>query len=236
MRQRKTFQALAAVAVCAGLVSAAMAEGTATVKATVKKGGERCKRTVVKMDADPYCAKAHEKKVGSETCIVSKDGEVKNAIVYVKDGLGDASFPVPEETKTLDQQGCMYVPHVMTVQTEQKVVIKNSDETLHNIHSFAEKQRQFNFAQPQKDMTKEVTFSRPEFVKVKCDVHPWMSAIVGVFNHPFHNVTAEDGTTRLEKLPAGEYTIAVWHEELGELEQKVTIADGETKEITFELP
>jgi hypothetical protein len=83
-------------------------------------------------------------------------------------------------------------------------------------------------------MTQEVSFSREEFVHVKCDVHPWMSAFVGVFKHPFHAVTEKDGTASIAKLPAGEYTIGIWHEELGEQEQKITVADGETKELSFE--
>jgi plastocyanin len=209
------------------------------LKATVKKDGERPKRTVVQMDADPNCVKANTgddgkaKKVGSQEAVVSKDGQVMNAVVYVKDGLGDATFPVPEKQVEIDQQGCMYHPHVLSVQVDQTIIVRNSDDTLHNIHSFAEKQRAFNFAQPQKGMTREVTFKQPEFVKVKCDVHPWMSAYVAVFTHPFHTVTDKDGVGSIADLPPGEYTIGVWHEEFGEKEQKVTIAEGQTAEIEF---
>lgn len=211
------------------LPDAVMAGGT--LKAHVRKDGERCKRTVVQMDADQFCAKAHDKKVGSETCIVSKEGDVMYAIVYVKDGLGDQTFEPPADKAVFDQHGCMYVPHVLTVQAGQTIIIRNSDATLHNIHSFAEKQKAFNFAQPTQGAEKEVSFTQPEFVKVKCDVHPWMSAHVGVFAHPFHAVTAKEGACEIANLPAGEYTIAAWHEELGEIEQKVTITEGQTAEV-----
>lgn len=205
------------------------------LKAHVKKDGERCKRTVVKMDADQYCAKAHESKVGSENCIVSKDGNVMYAVVYVKDGLGDQKFDPPADKAVLDQHGCMYIPHVLSVQVGQTMIVRNSDDTLHNIHSFAEKQRPFNFAQPTKGSEKEVSFTRPEFVKVRCDVHPWMHAIVAVFDNPFHAVTDKEGACEIADLPPGEYTIGMWHEELGELEQKVTIAEGETAEVEFAI-
>ncbi len=209
------------------------------VKATAKFDGERPKRSVLKMDADQYCATANKKKdgspkkVGSEQAIVSKSGMVKNVIVYVKDGLGDAKFDTPAEQAELNQQGCMYKPHVLSLQTGQPMLIKNSDSTLHNIHSFAEKQRGFNFAQPKKGDEKEVKFARPEIVKVKCDVHPWMSAHIGVFDHPFHAVTGKKGTCDINDLPAGEYTLVAWHETFGEMEQKVTVADGAAVEVEF---
>ncbi|MCA9251771.1 MAG: hypothetical protein KDA54_11615 [Phycisphaerales bacterium] len=228
----KTFAAkLGALALVAMIAQPVLAGGG--VKATAKFDGERPKRTVLKMDADQYCAKANEKKVGSEEAIVSKEGMVKNVIVYVKDGLGDAEFEVPTEKAELNQQGCMYHPHVQALQAKQPMIVKNSDATLHNIHSFAEKQKAFNFAQPKQGDEKEVTFSRPEIVKVKCDVHPWMSAYIGVFDHPFHAVTEKDGTCELADLPPGEYTLAAWHETFGEVEQKVTVADGEAAEVEF---
>ena len=185
------------------------------------------------MDADQYCAKANEKKVGSEEALVSKEGMVTNVIVYVKEGLGEAEFETPSEQAELNQQGCMYHPHVQSVQTKQPMIVKNSDATLHNIHSFAEKQKAFNFAQPKQGDEKEVSFAREEIVKVKCDVHPWMSAYVGVFAHPFHAVTDKDGNCEVANLPAGEYTVAAWHETFGEVEQKVTVAEGETAAVEF---
>lgn len=229
----------AAVAAVAMQLAVPAAWAAGTLKVTVKKGGERPKRIVLDMAADPNCVKAHTeadgtvKKVGSENAVVSKEGQVMNAIAYVKDGLGDAEFKAPEEKVVIDQHGCMYVPHVLTVMIGQTVTVRNSDETLHNIHSFAQKQRAFNFAQPQKGMEKDVDFQREEFVPVKCDVHPWMSAFIGVFKHPFHAVTDKTGAASIKELPAGEYTIGVWHEEFGELEQKVTIKDGEEAAVEF---
>lgn len=222
--------ALAAAGLVGVLTSQALAGGT--VKASATFEGEKPKRTVIKMEADAYCNKANEKKVGSEDYLI-KDDKIKNVVIYVKDGLGEATFETPTDKKTLDQVGCMYTPHVMTVQTGQTIEIKNSDDTLHNIHSLPKKQREFNFAQPKKGDTKEVDFKRDEIVKIKCDVHPWMSAYVAVFAHPFHAVTDEEGAATIDNLPPGEYTFAAWHEELGEVEQKGTVVEGEALELTF---
>ena len=215
--------------------ASALAGGS--IKATVTfDGDKRPRRRVIKMDADAYCKGAHKKKVGTQDYLISKKTKaIKNVVVYVKDGLGDATFEVPAEKKTINQTGCMYDPHVLTIQVGQTLVIKNSDDTLHNIHSFARKQRPFNFAQPKKGDTREVQFKRNEFVPVKCDVHPWMSAYIGVFKHPFSAVTAKDGTCTIENLKPGEYTLAAWHEELGEVTQKVTVEEGKTTEVEFAL-
>jgi len=217
------------------IAQSALAGGS--VKATATFGGdERPRRTVVKMDADAFCKNAHKGKIGTEDYLIDKESKaVKNVIVYLKDGLGDAEFEPPAEKKELDQQGCMYIPHVQTIQVGQTLTIKNNDDTLHNIHSFPEKQRPFNFAQPKKGDTRDEVFKREEIIKVKCDVHPWMSAYIGVFGNPFNGVTEEDGTVTIEDVPAGKYTFAAWHEELGEVTQEVTVEDGKTAEVEFSL-
>lgn len=219
------------------MLIAASAHAGGSVKATAKFGGdERPRRTVVKMDADAFCKGAHSGKIGTEDYVIDKDsGAITNVMVYIKDGLGDATFEPPADKKELDQQGCMYIPHVMTIQVGQTLTIKNNDDTLHNIHSFPEKQRPFNFAQPKKGDTKDEVFKREEIVKVKCDVHPWMSAYIGVFNSPHHGVTDKDGTVTIEDVPAGKYTFAAWHEELGEVTQEVTVEDGKAAEVEFTL-
>ena len=107
------------------------------------------------------------------------------------------------------------------------VIIKNSDSIAHNIHALPKKSQEFNFAQTKQGEEAKKSFASPEIVKVKCDIHGWMGCVVGVFNHPFFAVTKEDGTFEIKGLPAGTYTIELWHEQLGTQTQSVTV-DGQT--------
>lgn len=184
----------------------------------------------LQMGADPVCQKAHKSPVLSEEVVVNKNGTLKNVMVYVKDGLKTRKFDAPVAKAEFDQIGCVYTPHVLGVQTNQEVVIINSDPTLHNVHALAKKNQEFNIAQPVKGMKTTKKFDKAEIFKVKCDVHAWMGAWIGVFEHPFFAVTGDDGSFTLKGLPAGEYTVEAWHEKYGTQTGKVKVeATGEAK-------
>jgi len=209
------------------------AGGGAVISGSVNFKGKSPKRTVLKMDADAHCKAAHSgKPVGSETVIVNKNNTLRNVIVYVKEGLS-GNFQAPAEKPVIDQNGCMYKPHVLTCMVKQPVIVRNSDETLHNIHGLPRKNAEFNFGQPRAKMEKEMSFTKEEIFRVKCDVHPWMAAWVGVFKHPFHDVTGGKGAYELKGLPPGKYVIAAWHEKYGEVTETVTV--GTDKEAKFDF-
>ena len=128
----------------------------------------------------------------------------------------------------IDQTGCLYVPHVLGIQAGQTLQIRNSDETLHNIHAMPKNNKEFNIGQPVKGLTTERVFDKPEvMVPFKCDVHKWMNSYAGVVDHPFFAVTGPDGSFSLEGVPAGDYVVEAWHERLGTKEMNVTvIAEG----------
>jgi len=190
--------------------------------------------TEIKMNADPVCAGLHKTPVDTNNINV-KDGKLADVFVYVKSGL-TGTYPAPAEAKTLDQQGCLYHPKVFGIQVGQKLNIKNSDPTLHNIHALPTKNTEFNQGQPFKDMQFDKTFDKPEvLLHFKCDVHPWMSAWVGVVEHPFYSVSDEGGAFTIAKLPAGKYTIAAVHPTLGEKTQEITVAPGQTATASFEF-
>jgi plastocyanin len=152
----------------------------------------------------------------------------------VKDGLGDYAFDAPAEPVKLDQQGCRYVPHVVGVRVGQPVEISNSDETTHNIHSLPETNREFNLAQYQKGQKNVETFTVSEvMIPLKCDLHSWMRAYIGVVEHPYFAVTTGGGKFELKNLPPGTYTVEAWHEKAGTQTQRVTVGEKETKEIGF---
>lgn len=184
------------------------------------------------MAADPVCQRENPDAV-AETVVVS-DGGLQNVFVYVKDGLNGYAFDTPTEPARLDQKGCRYVPHVLGLRAGQPIEIANSDPTFHNVHALPAVNREFNVGQPSQGMRDVRTFTAPEvMVRVKCDVHAWMHAYVGVVDHPYFAVTADGGTFSLEHVPAGTYTIEAWHEKLGTQTQTVTLGETESKDIAF---
>ncbi len=175
------------------------------------------------MNADPVCMRQHKEPMYSEEVVVNKNGTLKNVLVYVKEGLGNKKFDVPTQKIVFDQKGCTYHPHVLGIQTGQELEVVNNDPTLHNVHSLSKLNSQFNVAQPKQGMKLSKKFDKPETFRVKCEVHTWMGAYIGVFSHPFFAVTGDDGTFSLKQLPAGDYTIEAWHEKYGTQTMKVKV-------------
>jgi len=179
--------------------------------------------TRLRMDADKFCAMAHKEPVVSEEVVVNKNGTLKNVLVYVKDGIGGKKFEPPKTAVLFDQKGCVYRPHVLGIMAGQELQVKNSDNTLHNVHALPKVNPGFNQGQPVPGIMKK-TFAKPEEpFKVKCEVHSWMGAYIGVFGHPYYAVTGDDGSFTLKNLPAGEYTIEAWHEKYGPQTMKVKV-------------
>jgi hypothetical protein len=188
----------------------------------------------VKMNADRKCVSLHAKPVHFQTVIANRAGMLENVFVYVKEGLGSRTYSAPASPVEIDQKGCMYEPHVMGIQVNQPLLIVNSDPVLHNIHALPKINSQFNVAQPVKGMKTEKVFTKPEvMVEMKCDVHSWMRAYIGVVNNPFYSVTDSAGACELKGLPPGQYVISAWHERYGAQERQVTVAPGESKKIEF---
>lgn len=212
----------------------AATSGSSTLSGKVTLSGSAPAPQKIKMGADPACMQQHKDPVMSQEVVVN-GGALQYALVYVKDGIS-GTFPVPEETVVLKQHGCMYEPHVFGIQVGQKLEIVNDDSTLHNINCQPKSNKKFNLAQPTQGMKSTKIFDQPELgISFKCNVHPWMAAYGGAFSHPFFAVTDSSGSFSLKGLPAGTYTVEVWHEKLGTKAQSVTVADGETKQVSFSL-
>jgi hypothetical protein len=106
----------------------------------------------------------------------------------------------------------MYDPYVLGVVTGQKFKIKNSDPELHNVHATPKVNKEFNFGQPIKDQVSERSFDQAEvLVRMKCDVHPWMFAYIGVVDHPYFAISDKDGNFKISGVPDGKYTIVAYH-------------------------
>ena len=213
--------------------SEAPAAGGSTVKGTIHFDGTAPKPEAIKMDADPVCQQQHKEVVHKEDVVVNPNATLKNVFVYVKDGV-KGTYPTPTTPAVLNQSGCWYQPHILGIQVNQPLEIVNSDSTLHNINAKPKVNVPFNIAQPVKGMKTTKTFAKPEvMVRFKCNVHPWMSAYMGVVPHPFFSVSDAQGKFTITGLPAGTYTIEAWHEVYGTQTQTVTVADGATTELEF---
>jgi plastocyanin len=215
-------------------------KGTATIRGVVRFEGEAPKRRPIDTGAEKYCSGAHaEKPLLSETVVVGPEGGLANVFVQVTRGLENWKFPAASGEKLLDQNGCQYVPHVLSIQVGQAIRVRNSDPIMHNIHAYdlTSGRDLFNFSQTQQgaEQVQSKPFARPGVVQVKCDVHGWMGSYVCVSKTPFHAVTGEDGAFTLEKLPPGEYTVEAWHEKYGKATETVTVADGQTVETGFKF-
>jgi len=194
-------------------------------------------KTQVKMDADPVCGSSHKEPVYRQGLIVNENKTLKNVLVYLKDAKYDSVAPVTQAV--IDQNGCTYSPHVQGMMAGQELLIKNSDATLHNIHGLPVINSEFNFAMPKVVKEKAIKLKKAEHpIKIKCDVHPWMGAFIGVLDHAFYSVTDEKGNFEIENLPPGTYTIEAWHERLPAKAVTVTVkADGDaTADFVLKRP
>lgn len=192
---------------------------------------------VLDMKEDEWCVEQQKKNQYRDVKFVINDaGAVQNVLVYIKKGLDKSQkYEPPAEKVVMDQRNCRHWPHVLALMTGQTLLVRNSDDTQHTVHGLPFKNKEFNISQAKRGMEKELSFKREEVFKIVCDPHPWESAYVGVFAHPFFSVTDENGQYEIKNLPPGEYTLAVWHEVCGEFTRTITFAPGETKELNLTI-
>lgn len=228
--------AMAALAVSGFASLASPARADITGKVTLD--GKAPEMKEIDMSAVKECAAQHPDPVNEQTVVADDKGNLANVIVSIKKEEGkDLGGDAKTEPAVLDQKGCMYEPHVLAMQAGQPFKIKNDDAFLHNVHSLATVNPPFNFGQPNKDEGKDVDpMKAAEYFRVKCDVHPWMSAYIGVFEHPFFAVSKADGTYTIptKGLADGEYTLTFYHEKFASdpdnlPSEKITVKDGKAE-------
>jgi hypothetical protein len=209
------------------------ADSAGTVTGSITFEGTPPAAEPIDMSEEATCAEKYREPPTSEAVVVGASGELANVFVYVKEGLAPHDWATPSEGVTIDQEGCRYHPHVLAIQVGQPLIIKNSDGLLHNINTQPTNNQGFNISQPV-EMETERSFNAPEvMVPVKCDVHGWMEAYIGVQDHPYMAVSGADGTFTLANLPAGTYVIEAWHERYGTQTQSVTVGAQESTAISF---
>jgi len=206
------------------LAATAGAQGGGTIEADVKyNGAPVVEKLKVNKDTE---------KCGTETTIekvvVGGNKGLSNAVVSVPGAKGASKAKA-----VLDQHGCKFVPHVVVMQPGE-LEIKNSDDILHNLHTYSTANPAINKAQPKFKKTMTEKLEKPEFVKVTCDVHSWMLGWVAVVPG-LAGVTDKDGVVKIENVPAGKQKVEVWHETLGKQEKDVDVKAGQTTKVSFEM-
>jgi plastocyanin len=242
MEQTSMRRTAIGLSLVAGLIAMSVWPGLAvaasSVTGTITLAGTAPKLNPLAMDADPVCAKKHSGPVPSEALVLGNGNTMGNILVYVSKGIpAGKTYPAPTTPVVLDQNGCQYKPHVMGIMIGQPYKILNSDGILHNIHSLPKVNSTFNKPMPPTMKETTTTFAKPEPIfQIKCDVHPWMLAYIGVFTHPFYSVTAADGKFTISGLDPGTYEITAWHEKLLPAQTAtVTVAANETKTQNFKF-
>jgi plastocyanin len=205
------------------------------VEGAVHFAGKPPERLKIDMSQDPVCSSTGGENLAEQ--YVVHDGGLANVYVYVKSGPQAAMMTgqVSPGPVVLDQKGCRYVPHVVAVMTGGTVEFRNSDGTMHNIHTMPDGSNPaVDVSQGPKGAPERKQFNKPEvMMPVRCNNHPWMSAFINVSATPFFAVTDADGRFEIKGLPAGTYTLAAVHEKMGEQTITVKIASKESAKAEF---
>jgi len=221
------------------LAAAAQLVSAGDITGTVKlKGAPPAEKVITPFKENADCSKLQPETPTTRFYVVGAGGELGDVVISVE-GLSGKSTGASAEPAVLDQKNCTYVPQIMAVQTDQKILVKNSDPVLHNVHdqpSGTSGNAEKNEAQMPGSADLTLSFAKPEmFLKFKCDVHPWMFAWVSVFDHPYFALSAKDGTFKIANVPAGKYTIKASHRKAGTVKQEVEVKAGEPTKVDFEL-
>ena len=217
---------------------AGAAAGQGNIAGRVNFSGKPPQLRPIVMTNDPVCASEQDGTVLPEDGRVNANGTLPNAFVYISKGGGSVPAAVaPSTTVTMTQKGCRYVPHVLGIQVGQRLEVDSEDPTTHNIHVSPKTGHDWNVSQQPGSNPVTTKFAHAEImVPVHCNVHPWMSAYIGVVTNPYFAVTGADGSFTIKGLPPGDYTLSIWTATFGTQERQVTVRAGETAtaDFTFE--
>lgn len=209
-------------------------ESAATLTGSVKFEGKKPAPEPIDMSGDPACVHAHQGKPYDQSIALGSKDSLANVFVYVETGLEGKSFEPPSTPAVIDQKGCWFVPRVLGIEVGQTLKVINSDPVTHNIHPHGTVNAEWNHSQGAGDPPIERHFTKPEImVPVKCNIHSWMHAWIGVLPHPYFAVSNTSGTFEIPNLPPGTYTIAAWQEKLGTQRQTITVQPGAKPELHF---
>src|SRR6267142_1195831 len=219
-----------AVMLAASAVALAEPAG-GTVSGKVTYEGTPARMKPIDMSKEPSCAKMYATPPLVETVVTGSGNSLQDVVVYISAGIPDD--PAPSNAAVFTQKGCRYIPHVLPFQVNQELKIVNEDQTSHNIHPLPKLNHEWNKSQPPGTPPISEKYDKPEFISVKCNIHPWMRGWFAVVKTSHYAVSDGSGEFKLPNLPPGKYTLTAWHESYGTQTQEVTISGNETKSANF---
>src|SRR5947208_4189796 len=220
--------------VCLAFAGAADGQAnTGTIKGHVHLSGKLPGNPIIRMGMDPMCSKINAgKRILQEYVVATVDGSLANVFVRLQGNVPQT--PISTQPVSIDQRGCVYAPRVVGVRAGQVLQIKNSDALMHNVHGLSGKDNSFNVGQPAAGMVYQWKAKNEEImVHLKCDIHNWMNAYIGVVSNPYFAVSDTMGTFQIDKVPPGTYTLQAWHERFGALTKTITVKAGAATTVDF---
>lgn len=206
-----------------------------SIRGSIRFQGKRPAMPVIDFSSNPTCEREHHgKPAKAETVVINANGTLRNTLVWIKSGLPKAHWTPPADPVKLDQDGCVYHPHVLALMVGQDLEVLNSDEVNHNVHLESTVNPPSNDSEHPRAETLHKRFAAEEIpFPVTCSVHPWMRAYIAVVSHPFFAVTGDDGSYELKGVPPGDYTVETVHEKYGRQERHVTVAPTRIETADF---
>ncbi len=198
-----------------------------SVQGTVTFKGTPPNRRKLSAAGPTPCAK-HLEGAYDENVLVNSQGRIQNVFVYIKFGLENIVFPIPETAVVIDQKKCMFAPRVVGVQICQDIKLVNSDDVEHNVNSGI-----WNISLLGGGSKVVHIHESKIMAKLICNHHGWMEGYVGVLDHPCFSVSDENGQFKIESVPVGKYTVAAWHEEFGQQAKEIELKPQEKVELSF---
>jgi plastocyanin len=187
-------------------------------------------RTIIPTKNQDICGGMRE----DPEILVGAGGGVQDAVVYLEDIDQGKAWEKQTETPQIDNKNCRFKPYIQVIQAGD-FNIHNSDPILHNTHGFYGRRTAFNLALPKKGQTIHEQLERPGEVRIECDAHGWMLGWVYVAETPYYELTGDDGSFTMDKVPPGEYTLVATQNLLGDFNKKVTVKGGETATVNIEM-
>ena len=201
-----------------------------TIEGVVKFTGKAPDMKDLPKPSDPVCAAAKPKE---NNVIVSKDGGLKDVLVRIEPG-GAKGGDAPSTAPQLKQEGCMYTPRMLGVMAGQDIEVINADKTMHNVHTYKGQETVLNAGQPAGSAPiKKPASDEAAIIKVKCDVHPWMTAYIVATDHPFFAVTDANGKFSIGKVPPGDYNVEAFHSDFGLKTGKLHVDSNKSADPKF---